>query len=40
MAKLRRYWMLLLHLVDHDAEAHEAGPYSREANAVWSIPMS
>jgi predicted AlkP superfamily pyrophosphatase or phosphodiesterase len=26
--------LLLVHLVDHDAEAHEAGPYTREANAI------
>jgi predicted AlkP superfamily pyrophosphatase or phosphodiesterase len=26
--------LLLLHLVDHDAEAHEHGPFSREAKAV------
>jgi predicted AlkP superfamily phosphohydrolase/phosphomutase len=26
--------LLLLHLVDHDAEAHDHGPFSREAKAV------
>jgi predicted AlkP superfamily pyrophosphatase or phosphodiesterase len=26
--------LLLLHLVDHDAEAHEQGPFSREAKAI------
>ena len=26
--------LLLLHLVDHDSEAHDMGPYTREANAT------
>lgn len=26
--------LILLHLVDHDAEAHHTGPFSREANAM------
>ena len=26
--------LILLHLVDHDAEAHHNGPFSREANAM------
>lgn len=26
--------LILLHLVDHDSEAHETGPFSRESNAI------
>lgn len=29
--------LLLLHLVDHDAQAHETGPFAREANAVVEL---
>jgi hypothetical protein len=32
--KHERPALILLHLVDHDAEAHEKGPFSREANAL------
>jgi predicted AlkP superfamily phosphohydrolase/phosphomutase len=34
LLKYERPDLLLLHLVDLDAEAHENGPYTREANAV------
>lgn len=34
LLKEKRPDLLLVHLVDHDAEAHERGPFSREANAT------
>lgn len=34
LIKEKRPDLILLHLVDHDAEAHERGPFTREANAA------
>jgi predicted AlkP superfamily pyrophosphatase or phosphodiesterase len=34
LLKEKRPDLLLVHFVDHDAEAHENGPFSREANAT------
>ena len=34
LLKYERPDLILLHLVDLDAEAHETGPFSREANAI------
>jgi predicted AlkP superfamily pyrophosphatase or phosphodiesterase len=34
LLKEKRPDLLLVHFVDHDAEAHENGPFSREANAA------
>jgi len=34
LLKYERPDLLLLHLVDLDAEAHESGPFTREANAI------
>jgi predicted AlkP superfamily pyrophosphatase or phosphodiesterase len=34
LLKHERPDLILLHLVDHDAEAHHNGPFSREANAL------
>ncbi|MBL8204405.1 MAG: alkaline phosphatase family protein [Blastocatellia bacterium] len=34
LLKYEKPHLILLHLVDHDAEAHHNGPFSREANAM------
>ncbi len=34
LLKYEKPALILLHLVDHDAEAHHNGPFSREANAL------
>jgi predicted AlkP superfamily pyrophosphatase or phosphodiesterase len=34
LLKYEKPHLILLHLVDHDAEAHHNGPFSREANAL------
>ena len=34
LLKYEQPQLILLHLVDHDAEAHHNGPFSREANAM------
>ncbi len=34
LMKQKRADLILLHFVDHDSEAHERGPFSREAKAV------
>ena len=33
LLRAKRPDLILVHLVDHDAEAHETGPFTREANA-------
>ncbi|MCS7024497.1 MAG: ectonucleotide pyrophosphatase/phosphodiesterase [Bryobacteraceae bacterium] len=34
LLKVKRPDLILLHLVDHDAEAHERGPFSRDAKGI------